>query len=199
MTNPFVFIVGCSRSGTTLLQHVVAAHERIAIIPETRWFLRWHEKGYGISPEGLVTTELVERLFEKHRLFRDIDLGIRPEELYALVSNGSEIRYPEFVRLLFNRYGKARGKPLVGNKTPGYVRRLLTLHELWPESKFVHIIRDGRDVCLSMRQKRAAKQKPIKPGRFATWEDDPVITLALWWEWDVRLGREAGINLGPDR
>ena len=44
MTNPFVFIVGCSRSGTTLLQHVVAAHPQIAIIPETRWFLRWYEK-----------------------------------------------------------------------------------------------------------------------------------------------------------
>ena len=199
MTNPFVFLVGCSRSGTTLLQHVVAAHPEIAVIPETRWFLRWYEKRDGVTTEGMVTPELISKLFDKHRVFRDIDLGIRPEELHALVSDNGGMRYSDFVSLLFNRYGKARGKPLVGNKTPGYVRRLATLHQLWPEAKFVHIIRDGRDVCLSMRQKRDAKAKPIKPGRFATWDEDPVITLAMWWEWDVRLGREAGSNLGSER
>jgi hypothetical protein len=197
MSNPFVFIVGCSRSGTTLLQHVAAAHPQIAIIPETRWFARWYEKRNGITADGMVTPELISNLLNRHRLFRDVDLGIRPMELHALIAGSRGMHYRDFVRWLFDRYGEARGKPLVGNKTPGHVRRLLTLHELWTEAKFVHIIRDGRDVCLSMRQKRAATQKQIKPGRFATWEDDPIITLALWWEWDVRLGREAGCRLGP--
>ena len=196
MSNPFVFIVGCSRSGTTLLQHVVAAHPQIAIIPETRWFARWYEKRCGVTTDGMVTSEMISMLLEKHRLFRDIDLGIRPEELYALVADGCGMRYSDFVGLLFDRYGEARGKPLVGNKTPGFVRRLATLHELWPQAKFVHIIRDGRDVCLSMMQKREATRKRVKPGRFATIEDDPMITMALWWEWDVRLGRETGDALG---
>src|SRR5687768_2689410 len=130
MTNPFVFLVGCSRSGTTLLQHVVAAHPQIAVIPETRWFLRWYEKRDGVTADGMVTSDLISKLFEKHRLFRDIDLGLRPEELHSLVVDGHGMRYSEFVGQLFDRYGAVRGKPLVGNKTPGYVRRLATLHEL---------------------------------------------------------------------
>jgi Sulfotransferase family len=197
MSNPFVFIVGCSRSGTTLLQHVVAAHPQIAIIPETRWFARWYEKRCGITADGMVTSELISRLLDKHRLFRDLDLGIGPEELYALIAGGRGMLYQDFVAFLFDRYGEARGKPLVGNKTPGFVRRLAILHELWPRAKFVHIIRDGRDVCLSMMQMRAARSKPTKPGRFATIDEDPMITMALWWEWDVRLGREAGDAFGP--
>src|SRR5262245_56419487 len=71
MSNPFMFIVGCSRSGTTLLQHVVAAHPQIAIIPETRWFARWYEKRRCITADGMVTSEMIFKLLEKHRLFRD--------------------------------------------------------------------------------------------------------------------------------
>lgn len=201
MTNPFLFIVGCSRSGTTLLQKVVAAHPDIAIIPETRWFARWYEKQTGITDDGMVRPELVAKLLKQHRLFRDIDLGIRPEELYALVENKPGIRYADFVAYLFNRYGKTRGKPLVGNKTPGYVRRMSTLRELWPDAKYVHIYRDGRDVCLSMlkeRHERPISKRAKWQRRFATIEEDPIITMALWWEWDVRLGRETGAAIGSN-
>jgi hypothetical protein len=37
-----------------------------------------------------------------------------------------------------------------------------------------------------------------KPGTFATWKDDPASTAALWWELNVRRGREAGASLGPE-
>lgn len=195
MSNPFVFIVGCSRSGTTLLQHMVAAHPKIAVIPETRWFVRWYEKGYGVTPDGFVTLELVSRLLTRHRLFRDIDLEICQEELEELIGDGHSILYQDFVRYMFDRYGEARGKPFVGNKTPGYVRRLKTIHSLWPQTRLVHIIRDGRDVCLSMIQMIEDEEKKVK--RFRGWHDDPVSTTAFWWEWDVRLGREAGALLSP--
>jgi hypothetical protein len=58
----------------------------------------------------------------------------------------------------------------------------------------VHLIRDGRDVALSVLD---WKKKESTAGRFPTWEEDPVTTTALWWEWHVRLGREAGAHLGP--
>ncbi|MFQ5797039.1 MAG: hypothetical protein ACE5JP_18630, partial [Candidatus Bipolaricaulia bacterium] len=65
-----------------------------------------------MTPEGFVTPDLVSRLLRKHRLFRDIDLGIQPEELYGLVRAGRDILYSDFVSFIFNRYGEARGKPL---------------------------------------------------------------------------------------
>ena len=85
---------------------------------------------------------------------------------------------------------------MAGDKTPDYVRYLPLLHELWPKAKFVHLIRDGRDVCLSAI---AWKRKVDKlASLFTTWEDDPVMTASLWWEWHVRQGRRHGRTLGPD-
>jgi hypothetical protein len=85
MTNPFAFIVGNPRSGTTLLRHVVDSHSQIAFLVESPWFMNWLEKGIGLSAEGLVTPELVPLLLSRHRLFRDVDLGISAEEMYGWI------------------------------------------------------------------------------------------------------------------
>ena len=45
--NSYVFIVGCPRSGTTLLQRIVDAHPDIAVVFETHWISRWLEKRRG--------------------------------------------------------------------------------------------------------------------------------------------------------
>ena len=189
MTNPFAFIVGNPRSGTTLLRHIVDSHSQIAFLVESAWFMNWFEKRTGLTAEGAVTPEMVPLLLAKHRLFRDLDLAISAEEMYGWIQSAPNFPWANFISNLCNRYGKARGKPLVGNKTPSFVRRIRAMHELWPQTKFVHIIRDGRDVFLSARVKW--KDKPDFR-HYSTWSQDNVTTAALWWEWNVRLGREAG-------
>jgi hypothetical protein len=192
-SNPFVFIVGCPRSGTTLLMRIVDAHSQIAIIPESQWIAHYYKKRIGVSPEGLVTPELISRLLEYDRFYR---MGIGRDELEALIGSGEPLSYAQFVQEIFNRYGEDRGKPLVGDKTPAYARNLPTLHALWPNAKVVHLIRDGRSVCLSaVNWKRKAARLA---GLFPTWAEHPVATAAAWWEWHVRLGREGGRVLGPD-
>ena len=104
--------------------------------------------------------------------------------------------YASFVTAIFDLYGKARAKELVGNKTPDSVRRMGILHALWPQARFIHLIRDGRDVALSLTNWPRVRNK--KPGTFPTWKDAPVSTSAFWWELNVRLGREAGEWLGPE-
>ena len=42
--NPYVFIVGCPRSGTTLLQRMIDAHRQIAITRETHWIAKRFER-----------------------------------------------------------------------------------------------------------------------------------------------------------
>ncbi len=190
--NPYLFIVGCPRSGTTLLQRIVGAHPQIAITPETHWIPLWFEQGTGLTSEGLVTPELIPSLLEYDRFPQ---LKISREELESFIRSSEPLSYSSFVTSIFDLYGKAQGKPLVGDKTPGYVRNLRTLHSLWPTARFVHLIRDGRDVCLSaINWRKAGKLE----SRFSTWRADPVFTAALWWEWYVRLGREAGSSLGQD-
>jgi len=195
MANPFLFIVGCPRSGTTLLQRMVDAHPQIAIIPEIGWIPRRYENRDGLTPEGLVAPAFVYDLLEKGGFGRFTPLPMSRQELEDLLASGRSISYAALLTLCFERYGKARGKALVGNKTVDYARSIATLHSLWPQAKFVHLIRDGRDVCLSaMNWRRAGKLA----SRFATWREDPVSTAALWWEWYVRLGHEAGSRLGAE-
>ena len=184
--DPHVFIVGCARSGTTLLHRIVDAHPQIAITPEMHWISHYFK-----NQNRLVTPELVSELTE-HKRFAQFE--IPREEFEGLLGSGEPVPYPTFLNRVFGLYGKIKNKPLVGNKTSGYVRRIPTLHALWPEAKFVHIIRDGRDVCLSVLHWNKAERTA---GRYASWEEDPVSTTALWWERKVRKGREDGAALGP--
>ena len=193
MSNPCVFIVGCPRSGTTLLRRIVSAHPQIVITPEAHWIPLWFEQRRGLTPDGLVKPELVSELLA-HNKFALFELG--PEALMSLVANGQPISYASFVTGIFDLYGKARGKETVGNKTPDSARRIGTLHALWPEARFIHLIRDGRDVALSLMNWPSVRTK--KPGTFPTWHYDPVSTAAFWWELNVRRGREARETLGPE-
>jgi hypothetical protein len=140
--DPYLFIVGCARSGTTLLRRIVDAHPQIAITPEMHWITR-HFK----NQNRLVTPELVSELTE-HKRFANFE--IPREEFEGLLGSGEPVPYPTFLNRVFGLYRKVKNKPLVGNKTTAYVRSIPTLHALWPEAKFVHLIRDGRDVCLSI-------------------------------------------------
>jgi hypothetical protein len=188
--NPYVFFVGCPRSGTTLLGRIGDAHPELAVIHETRWIADWFEKRVGLTAEGYVTAELLQRLREHPRFAK---LGLDEGRLERLLDRDGPVGYAEFTTSLFDLYGELRRKRLVGDKTPRYVRSLETLSGLWPNAKFVHLIRDGRDVCLSVREWRKGAVN------FSTWAEDPVSTTALWWEWQVRLGREAASALGRAR
>ncbi len=196
--NPYVFIVGCPRSGTTLLQRLLDCHPQVAITPETHWIPRWfhdHE-GKGITPDGRVSKKLLRKLSGNSRF---AELGVVPRREHFRVKGEGRVSYARFVSSLFDLYGEQQGKPLVGDKTPGYAREVSTLHALWPAAKFVHLIRDGRDVALSiLAWERARSWKPGEgAARFRTWAEDPLLTAALWWEWHVRLACQAGGSLGP--
>jgi len=187
--DPYLFIVGCARSGTTLLRRIVDAHPQIGITNEMHWIS--HYVNYFKNQNRLVTRELVSEL-AAHKRFAKFE--IPREEFEGLLGSEEALPYPTFLNRVFGLYGKIKNKPLVGNKTSGYVRRIPTFHALWPDAKFVHLIRDGRDVCLSVLNWNKAGRTA---GRYASWEEDPVSTTALWWERKVRKAREDGAALGP--
>jgi hypothetical protein len=189
--NPYVFVVGAARSGTTLLQRMLDAHPQLAIVNETYWLPRKFRERTGLTRAGLVTPALLPLLLASPKFSR---MGVSEEDLLGLLSNGGTLRYERFVAQIFDIYAARRGKPLAGDKTPGYVRRIEQIHELWPRARFVHIIRDPRDVCLSMLEWRSGERTA---GQFGTWEMDPVISTALYWRYSVAVGREAGESLGP--
>lgn len=191
--NPHVFLVGCPRSGTTLLRRILDAHPDLALTPETHWIPRCLERGIGVTPEGFATSELVEHLLASPKFART---RIEAADLSGLLRGNGPVPYAEFVQRFFDLFGRVRDKPLVGDKTPGYVFHLPLLHELFPKARFVHLIRDGRDVVLSVLDwRRAAKLAR----RFPTWTAHPVPTAALWWERHVRKGREGADAVAASR
>jgi hypothetical protein len=184
--NPYVFFVGCPRSGTTLLRRIGDAHPDLAIVHQTRWIARTFEERRRLTKGGFVTPGLIDRMRDPRRLRR---LKMDEADLENIFPNGAAVHFSSFVTALFDLYGERRGKPLAGDKSPGYVRYLPLLHELWPKARFVHIIRDGRDVCLSVLDWGKG------PTRLSTFRDDPVTTTAVWWEWYVRLGLEGATRI----
>ncbi len=143
------------------------------------------------KPDDLISHDLVSELTKHPRFAR---LNLDPKRVGCLAARGARPTHAGLLGGIFELYGEAAGKPLVGNKTAPFVRRIPELHGLWPEARFVHIIRDGRDVCLSILEWESAE---AAAGRYTAWEVDPISITALWWRRKVLLGREGGEPLGP--
>jgi hypothetical protein len=171
---PAPFIVGVSRSGTTLLRLMLDAHPQLTIPPETQFFSDVAQAcRAGATPEQLIELLTAQRRWGDFRL----DSG---ELLQRL--RGKEEPGPRFVmRNFYELYAEKQGKPRWGDKTPGYAERIKRINQVLPESRFVHLIRDGRDAALS-RSNRAGK-------------DDPIEVTARRWKKRITIAREQGAEV----
>lgn len=187
MTNPYLFVVGCPRSGTTLLQRMLDAHPQLAVSNDPHFIPFAPGVAAGLDPP--VTRELVEWLLA-YRTFARLELD--EQTLRAAAARAAT--FSELIALLYDAFGARRGKRLAGEKTPRYVRYLPLLHALFSHARVVHLIRDGRDVALSTLDWARADRGP---GRFDLWVESPLATCALSWRWHVTTGMRDGAALGP--
>jgi hypothetical protein len=141
---PSPFIVGTTRSGSTLLRLMLDAHPEMAIPSETH-FLPDLIKAY--RWERASAAELAEVVIE-HRRWGDFQL--EPDELRERFAAVDPLSPGNAIRAFFELYAEKQGKPRWGDKTPGYVREMLRIQSVLREAHFIHLIRDGRDVALSM-------------------------------------------------
>ena len=186
--NPYVFVVGCPRSGTTLLQRMLDSHPRLAVANDTH-FIPKAVKDYPPAVDPALTRDLVQRVRDYRRFSR---LGLSDEAVARAAAGAGS--YADFVSALYDRFGRLRGKPLAGEKTPDYVKQLPLLHGLFPRARFVHIFRDGRDVALSTLD---WSHEGKGPARYDLWRREPVAVCALWWSLQAGSGRRDGSKLGP--
>ncbi|VAX39670.1 hypothetical protein MNBD_PLANCTO03-2169, partial [hydrothermal vent metagenome] len=190
MPCPLVFVVGCPRSGTTLLERMMDAHRDLAMTHETHWITKHAKRRRDLTRNGCVRPETLDRLYSDYRFTRMAP----PRETIDRLLAEKPLKYVKFVRLVFDHFRRQQGKAAVGDKsTGGYLRNLAKLHTVCPDARIIHLIRDGRSVCLSMLHWPKAARAA---GRFAMWEVDPVATTAAWWQWHVRAGIEQGRPLG---
>jgi hypothetical protein len=93
--------------------------------------------------------------------------------------------FADAIRHLYAAAAARRAKPRYADKTPVHVQHMRRLARLFPESRFVHLVRDGRDVAASYREVR--------------WGPSTIEEAALRWQTSVRRGRRSGRRLGPRR
>ena len=141
---PSPFVVGVARSGTTLLRLMLDAHPELAIPPETHFagrVLRAFEPG-GKGPEAAVDAMV-------HSPFWP-DFGISADEFVRTAADSAGAGPGPLLRAFYEAYAARLGKPRWGDKTPPYLDQMASIQRALPEARFVHVIRDGRDVALSV-------------------------------------------------
>ncbi|MDQ3766392.1 MAG: sulfotransferase, partial [Actinomycetota bacterium] len=173
---PPFFIVGSARSGTTLLRLMLNAHPEVAIPPESRFITEMWQDMLEVEVEPVLGD------LARHDRFRLWELSI--EEVRAEL-DGPTARYTEVMEAPYRAWARRRDKPFWGDKTPRYVENIPLLGGLWPPARFVHLVRDGRNVALSYADVAFGPKTLAK--------------AAGLWARRVRAGMEAGRALGPGR
>ncbi|HEX6034807.1 MAG TPA: sulfotransferase [Anaerolineales bacterium] len=176
VSSGYIFIVGLSRSGTTLMRNILNQSEWIAISREN------HFLGHLVGAEGMR---------QKFRKFGDLSNNENVHKLVDhLYSGGSErsswfrrasshwrwitrrVDRQDFTQklletdrseraffiLLMQLFAEKKGKPIMGEKTPAHFRYVETLLNWFPEAKIIHMMRDPRGIFVSewrRRQKEA--------------------------------------------
>ena len=152
---PVPFVVGVGRSGTTLLRLMLDAHPQLAVPPETAFV----PKLIDAAREDDATPESLAEVLVTHRRWGDF--GIEADELTERWRQLPQIKPGGAVRAFFELYAEKQGKPRWGDKTPGYSQHIRKISKVLPEARFIHLIRDGRDVTLSRTTTLALKDVPI--------------------------------------
>jgi hypothetical protein len=135
-----VFVVGCARSGTTLLHSCLGAHPRVFARPESRLLRTARAASAWADRLGLATSTAAERLRPIYA-----ELGLDPTLPRRHLFLRSHVR--DFFAA-FDRACLAEGRDVWVEKTPDHLREIPRLRRWLPDARFLHILRDGFDnVC----------------------------------------------------
>lgn len=183
MHNNLFFIVGVGRSGTTLIRLMLNSHPDVAIPYETHFITNYIGQLDSYGPLSVASN--LDRLIGdllKEDLLSKWDKVPTLEEVKGQL--GSDPTLSDVIDAIYVCYARAHGKKYWGDKSD-YLDRMHDINALFPNTKFIHIVRDGRDVAQSVLK--------------MDWGPNDIIEAAEWWRDHVRLGRCMGKMLPPDR
>lgn len=143
-----VFVVGCERSGTTLVRTMLDMHPLLAVPPESYFVLKWLRQPELVMRNGRPDVDMATKQLGREGHFSR--WGLPVEDVARRWHERPPDTLPELIYGVHAVYAEREGKPFVGDKTPFYVSGMPTLAAAFPSARFLHIVRDGRDTALSL-------------------------------------------------
>lgn len=149
MNNP-IFVVGCPRSGTTILSQLLAKTDYCEPF-ETHYITKYYKKlnEFGDLSEFDNFKRLFSQILEERPIMQ-WKLSIDVDRAFTEMKPPS---YKNIINEIGSQIAKKQNKLFWGDKTPRYLFDLDIIYDLFPESKYIYIIRDGRDVALSLLER----------------------------------------------
>jgi hypothetical protein len=182
-----VFVLGCGRSGTKLLYHTILSAGGFAVYhAESNAFnligLRFGNLAKLENRRALLDHWLRSKLFYRSGLTRE---EIEPKILQECHNAG------DFLRILMETIARKQGVERWAECTPLHLLYLPMIKRLFPDALIIHMIRDGRDVTVSLNRIGWIKPLPWDKQR-------ALLAPALFWRWIVAKGRKYGRTMGGD-
>ena len=182
-----VFIVGCPRSGTSFLYHLLLSAGGFAEFRTQMNVYDVLEPIYG-NLKVMKNKKAAIREWLRSKAF--LVSGLDPHEIKAKIIADCHSA-GDFLRIIMEDIANKQGVERWIDSTPTNVPHMLRIHDDFPDALFIHIIRDGRDVALSLDKRSWSRPLP--------WDKKRSLAAAgLYWEWIVRKGRKLGAALGPN-
>jgi hypothetical protein len=182
-----VFVVGCHRSGTNLLYDTLLSAGGFAVY---RGYLPIYKV---IVPRCGPLSNSANRakaidLFLRSKGFRrsGLDAGALSSKLDTHCRTSGD-----FIRIVMEEIARQQGVPRWAVYDPDYVLHVERIKRDLPNALFLHIVRDGRDIALSL-----AKMAGFRPFPWSS-SARGLLETAVYWEWMVRKGQQYG-RMFPD-
>lgn len=140
MSYESLIILGFKRSGTSLLRVLLNSHSKIAVGPEIK-FMQWASKKFPATFED----------FEKISQREKDDFEFSTETVQKIYNNSKTA--DDLLRNWCIEYRNKTGKEIWGDKTPQNFKYLRMLSKKFPDSLYVHIVRNPYDVMISSKKR----------------------------------------------
>lgn len=181
--------MGCHRSGTNLLYDMLLSAGGFAIYRGYLPIYKTLIPRFGSMSSRENRKKMVE-VWLRSKGFRRT--GLDPDKISAAILDKCQTG-ADFIRTVMDDVARTQGARRWAVYDPDNVLHMERVKADLPNALFVHIIRDGRDIALSLKKMGGFTPLP--------WDRSPtrsLVATALYWEWMVRKGRQHGRSLGDD-
>ena len=179
-----IFIIGSPRSGTSLLRLILTSHTKIIIPPECGFIVWLHRKYSNWSARDAIDYYVREQYLNDLYSCRKFDTWVLDRmAMDSLIIEKQPIDYATLCGLIYAAYAHqySRSATIWGDKNNFYIDYLPTLDKIYPEARFLHIVRDGRDVACSYRE--VMQHKSTSP--YAPKLTTNIESIAIEWSTNV--------------